>query len=160
MLKILAFLTLLVLVKHEYHVAVCEIDQQKNTLQLTQKIFIDDLEKTFEKNQHIQLLLGSKNQHPKAKQLIGDYILANTQLNISGKKAALTFLGYELENDQLFAYLESPCPIKIKSMEVKYSLLTELFSDQANLVHLNILGTKKSLYLNADSPAETVIFDK
>ncbi len=160
MLKVLTLLTLLVSVKHEYHVAVCEIDQKKNSLQLTEKIFIDDLEKTFEKNQGQKLLLGNKSQHPKAKELIGNYILKNTQIRISGKPAKLIFLGYEMENDQLFAYLETPCPNKIKSLEVKYPLLTELYSDQANLVHLNIAGIKKSLYLTGDSPSETVSFAK
>jgi len=158
MLKILAFLLLLTSVKHEYHVAICEITQKKNKLQFTQKIFIDDLEKAIEKHQSIRLLLGNVSQHPKAKDIIGNYLLKRWQIQVAGKKLNLSFIGYELENEQVFAYLETACPSKIKAIQVSYPLLTDIYNDQSNLVHFNILGKKKSIYLNAGSTTETVSF--
>ncbi len=155
MIKIFAFLALLFTAKHDYHVAVCEINHKNGLLQITQKIFIDDLEKSIEKKQGVKLLLGNVNQHQKAKEIIGNYLLAHFQLKSANKNLALTYLGYELENEQLFAYLQTKSPTKIKQLAVNFTLLFDTFSDQANLVHFNINGKKQSLFLDASKPSGT-----
>ncbi len=152
--------SLVLLFNHAYHVSVCEINQnsKKNSLQITHKVFIDDLEKAIEQGQKTKLLLGNVNQNKQAKAIIGKYIENHFSLLKDGKSIDLVYLGYELDTDQVFIYFEGKAIGKYKNLRVKYNPLTEVYEDQANMVHVKFDLLKTSLFLNASKQEANIEF--
>lgn len=134
---------------HPYHVAVCELDYKadKKAYQVTHKIFTDDLEKGIETEKKVKLLMGNPKQHAETKRLIGEFVQSHFRVKAGGKEVKLVYLGYEVDNDQTFVYFEAKGS-KPKKLNISYTLLTDTFDDQSNLVHYNITGKKETLYFN------------
>lgn len=157
----LSFLfSLLLPLTHAYHVAVCELnyDQKTSSLQFTHKIFTDDLEKAIETSTGKKLLLGNPKQHPEAKQLIGNYVVQHFLVKNNGKVVKTAYVGYEVDNDQLFVYFEAPLKSKPKKLDLIYNPLIEIYSDQSNIIHLSVSGQKKSLYFNSGQTSHSAQF--
>ncbi|MES2629613.1 MAG: DUF6702 family protein [Bacteroidota bacterium] len=151
-------LTLLFPAVHPFHVAVCELNQnpKAGTVELTHKIFIDDLEKAVEKSTGKNLLLGNPKEHPDAKQLIGNYVVQHFLLKIDGQVLKSGYVGFETDNDQVFVYFEGRVKGKPKKLEITYTPFNEVFDDQSNIVHLKFGNVKQSLYLHKNKPTDTV----
>lgn len=145
---------------HDFHVGICELkyNQKAALIEVTHKIFTDDLEKAIEKQSGKRLLLGNPKQTPDAKQLIGKYISLHFSIKSNGKLIPLNYLGYEIDNDQLFIYLEAKVTTKPKNLELFNNSLIEVFADQSNIIHLDFPGQKKSLYFNENQLSHSVQF--
>ncbi len=145
---------------HAYHIGVCDLNynQKNSTIEFTHKLFIDDVEKAIEKQYGKKLLLGNPKEATDAKQLIGAYVQKHFQIKNNSKALALTYIGYEIDNDQLFIYFETKVKGKPTNLELYYSVLTEVYSDQSNIIHCSISGSQKSLYFNEGKVKQTVQF--
>ena len=62
-------------VLHKFYVSVTQIDynQSKGRIEISSRIFIDDLEKVLDKKYHQKLNLATRQESPKAKELIAQY---------------------------------------------------------------------------------------
>lgn len=148
----LAFLFLIVLssfTMHKFYVSVTEIEQneKKERIEITSRIFIDDLEKVLEKNTQKKLKLATKQELPEAKKIVQDYVVSCLKLEINKKEKELVFLGSEYDNDVLICYLKANNSQKITTFGFQNKLLLDLNADQQNLVHTNINNNKKSFLL-------------
>jgi hypothetical protein len=59
----------------------------------------------------------------------------------------------------LLLYLEIPKITAFKKIEVKNAILTDMFSEQKNLVHVNYKGSTKSLILNKAKQEDVLNFN-
>lgn len=134
---------------HKFYVSVTQIDEniKKGRIEITTRIFIDDLEKALDKKTNKKLFLATKKEIPEAKELIVNYINKKMSVTINGNAKKMVFLGSEYDNDVLICYLKVDNSEKITTFEFYNTLLTEVFSDQQNLVHTNINNTKQSFLL-------------
>ncbi|HEX4887254.1 MAG TPA: DUF6702 family protein [Luteibaculaceae bacterium] len=149
----------LLVAAHPFHVAVCEINHNSSSqkLEITQKVFIDDLETAVNKAYDVKLLLGNPKQHASAKELIGRYATERFNVVSDNKKMELAYLGFELESDQAFLYFESKKIKKPAELRITFTVLLEQFADQSNLVHLKGWGDRKTLYLSGKKGADNWI---
>jgi len=76
------------------------------------------------------------------------YLLKHTQVWVNGKLVPLTYVGYEVEDDAAWFYLESTATNLPKTVEVQNTLLLRDFDGQQNIVHL---------YLNSKSPKSLLL---
>lgn len=141
-------LALLLLWLHPYHVSVCEIvySDEAEAVQITHRIFLDDLEKGVQQhvgNEKLVLLEDSLETH----QGIENYLKEAFSIVVNGQNTQYTYLGGEVEDDLMWCYLEVVQVSDLKSVSIKNSLLTETYDDQNNLVHFKIGGDKKSFIL-------------
>jgi hypothetical protein len=143
------FLVLSAFTWHKFYVSVTEVAyaESKNRIEITTRIFIDDLEKGLEKKYNKKIHLATKEEIPEAKDFIKGYLNQRVQANVNNKTSEVVFLGAEVENDVLICYLKIDFSEKITTFELFNNVLTEIYADQQNLIHTNINNTKRSFLL-------------
>lgn len=141
---------------HKFYVSVTQIDEnkKKGRIEITTRIFIDDLEKALDKKNNKKLFLATSKELPEAKVLTQNYLTDKIKVAINGKMQKLVFLGSEYDNDVLICYLKVDNAEKITTFEFFNTILTEIYPEQQNLVHTNINKEKQSFLLtNSDQKA-------
>ncbi len=146
LLPLVAFTT-----AHKFYVSVTNIkySEKDESLQITSRIFIDDLEKVLEERYTIEGNLATEEESEIAMAYIEKYIRAKFSLKIDGETRNFNFLGRKYDQDIMVCYLEIPKVniSNVKSMEVQNEILTDLYGEQQNVVHFKLKGKKKSFVL-------------
>ena len=138
---------------HDFHVSVTQINcnTQSQTVEITIKLFTDDLEQSIKSLGGGDLRLGDAREAANADYLIMEYLRNRFTLQLDGKPVVLTWVGKEVEVDALWCYLEVPQIAHCASMEIGSRILTEIFEDQANVIHITCNAKNKSLFLSKNS---------
>jgi hypothetical protein len=136
-------------VLHKFYVSVTQIDYvpNKKRIEITSRIFIDDLEKALTKKYQRKPNITSSNEVPEAEEYIKAYIKEKIKISINKKPQVIEYLAKEVEGDVLIIYTKIVISKKINTFEIYNALLTEVYSDQQNIVHINIDSNKKSFLL-------------
>ena len=135
---------------HPFHVSVCEIEFRKDTktIQVSQRIFIDDFTAGLKERFDIELVLEDESTASLRDSLIEIYILENILILVDGKEKKRTYVGNEFEEDGIWCYLEYVSVKKIALLEVKNTILFDTYDDQANIIHFNSGEYEKSIKLD------------
>lgn len=143
---------------HPFYVSVTQIDYKENSLQITLKVFIEDLEMALQNSGQPKLFLGEEKENKNSNQIILNYLNDKFSIKVNkGDPEPYIFIGKETEDDAVWIYLEVKRKVKrVSSLEVKNSIITEKYESQTNLVHTNINGAKKSLILNKMLPSDII----
>lgn len=143
---------------HDFHVSVTQINcnAQTQSVEITIKLFTDDLEQSIKAQGGGELRLGDAREAVNADQLLLEYLRNRFALLLDGKAVVMAWVGKEVEVDALWCYLEVPNIAHISSMEITSRILTEIFEDQANVVHIACGGENKSMFLSKNSLSERV----
>ncbi|MFD2909948.1 DUF6702 family protein [Flavobacterium ardleyense] len=143
---------------HKFYVSVTQVDYvpSKKRIEITSRIFIDDFEKALNKRYNKKVNLTSTRELPEAEELIKAYLKEKVKISINKKPQEIEFLARELEGDVLILYTKIAISKKINTFEIYNSLLTEVYSDQQNIVHTNINGNKKSLLMTNTASKEKI----
>lgn len=146
---------------HAFHVSVCEIefDESKKQLEITHRIFLDDLEIGLAdwSEEQVDVLNPENPKH--LDQMIGKYLTEKTTYVINGKSVRATYLGSEKEESVMYCYQVVTNLKKVKSLKVTNTLLMEIYDDQTNIVHLENGDQMKSLKLSDSETWGEVNFD-
>ena len=144
---------------HDFHLSICEIefDKESKALEITHRIFLDDLEEALRKwsgDETVDVL------NPKDKDqlqlMIGGYVLDHFSVRVNDKINVLSFVGAESEADVMYCYVEMTNVKKVKSLYVENKILMKEFDDQTNVVRFNKDGQTTSARLTSDE----LIFSK
>lgn len=151
-----------VLFLHPIHLSVSEINysEKDKALQITSRIFLDDLELSIQNElneKELDLLEPGKGRT--TQQLINDYVTKRLTITLDGKLQKLNFLGFEREDPAVICYIEIENVKKFKSIEIKNDVIMETHHDQSNLVHVTYKGPVKSLRLVRDKPSDALTFE-
>jgi hypothetical protein len=154
------FLTLTSFGFHKFYVAVYQINYapEKEMLQITSRIFADDLNKALEKKYTKKHYLGTNKESPEDLVLLKKYLSENLIIKVNGQSKAMNFLSKEMEGDVLICYLSIKDISKLKSLEVHNAVLVDWDSEQQNITHFTILGTKQSFLFTASSTERMLKF--
>ena len=131
---------------HPFYVSVTEINYnaKEKTLELSNKVFLEDLEKTLKKQLGVPVELTSPKEPKKAQQQVSDYVKKHLQIKIDGKPVTLEFVGYEAEGASLWSYYQVPNIGAVHKIEVSNNLLYETYEAQISIVHAQVGADKKS----------------
>jgi hypothetical protein len=145
---------------HKFYVSIflVENNTKRKELEITSRIFIDDLEKALEQKFNIKAKIGTKNQIANLEKYVVAYLNHSISISANSNIENIKLLGYELENDVLVAYLVAPYTSDIKSITIKNTLLTEIYSEQQNIMHFTINAKKSSILLTKSKTKETLLF--
>jgi len=123
---------------HPFFISLTEIrfNPESKKMEIAQKIFWDDLEEAL--GNHFDEKVDFLNPTDKAKldRQVKEYLLKNNQVTVNGKVLTLNFLGFEVDEDAAWFYLESSATELPKTVEVKNTILLEDFDGQQNIVHV------------------------
>lgn len=145
---------------HPFYVSICQIDFNSETqsLEISVKIFADDLLLGLENAGKTKINLGEKKENPNTDEYIFDYLKANYKFKINEEQAKLMFVGKEMEKDVVWTYLEIKNITDINTMDVECNLLTEVLDSQSNIIQVNKNGVIKNLLLNKRKTSGVVTF--
>ncbi len=134
---------------HRFYTAIYQINYvpQKKMLQITTRIFVDDLNDALKNKYHKKTFIGAENETTEDIALMKKYFSDKFKLAVNGQLKPMNYLSRELENNVVICYLSIKEIPKITSVEVENSILTELHSDQQNIIQYNNNGKKQSLLL-------------
>ena len=153
---------LLVLFLHNFYVSVTHINYaaEQAELQITLKMFTDDLQVGVLENTGEKLLLINGTTHPKADSLIFSYLMYCNGYFLNGKSEAETvhYIGYEPDNEAIWCYMEIKNVSKLNQIKVQSTLLLSVFQKQSNLIFVKAFGKEKGIHLYGDKKNDTVTF--
>jgi hypothetical protein len=131
---------------HDFHLSLTEIrhNSENKTLEISIKLFTDDLQEALVLAGAPKLELGTPNEPPTANEYIESYLKQHFELSVNGKPTEFVYLGKEAELDATWCFVEVKDIRKVKTIEASNTLLLEAFDDQTNMLNLFINGQKKS----------------
>ena len=151
-----------ILFLHPIHLSVSEINysEKDKALQITSRIFLDDLELSI-RNQRKQPDLDLLEPGPglTTEQLISEYVIKHFSVKLDGKIQKLNFLGFEREDPAVICYIEIENVKKFKTIDVKNEVIMETHDDQSNLIHVTYKGPVKSLRLMRSKSWDVLTFE-
>lgn len=117
-------------------------------MEVAQKIFWDDLEVALSKEAGVKVDFLKPKDKAKLEGQVKAYLLKHTQVWVNGKLVPLNYLGYEVEEDAAWFYLESAATEVPKSVELQNTVLLREFEGQQNIVQV---------YVNSNSPKSLLL---
>ncbi len=137
---------------HPFHVSVVEIEHNANdkTLEISCKIFTDDFETILARNYNAKVDLTNPpaNNHAAMDSLVKKYIYSHLSLKLGGKPAAFNYIGYEVEKEAAYGYIEVANVTAVSKLDITNTVLFDKFDDQVNIMHVKVNGDRKSTKLN------------
>ena len=136
--------------RHPFYIAVTEINLNTSdkTLEVSCKMFADDLEQIIEKSNHAQLDISSDKDKANFDKYIPAYIKTHLGLTIDGKSSNLTYIGFEKDKESAFCYFQVENISSLKKLDVLDSLLQDFTTDQINIIHVTVNGKRQSTKLD------------
>ena len=143
---------------HPFYIAVTEINLNTSdkTLEISCKMFADDLEQIIEKNNHAQLDISADKDKANFNKYIPAYVKTHLGLTIDGKASNLSYIGFEKEKESAYCYFQVENISSLKKLDVFDSLLQDFTSDQINIIHVTVNGKRQSTKL--DYPEKNASF--
>jgi len=143
---------------HPIFVSVTEIEHNavEKTLEISCKLFVDDLEKTLRKKYNTRVDLLDAKLKSEMNRLVNDYIQKHFSISIGGKKVNLQFLGFEIQEEGAISFFEVKNIPKVENIELVNNILYEFNAQQMGIIHIMVNGVRKSSRL--DNPIEKVSF--
>lgn len=145
---------------HKYYISLTKIDyvKESKSVQITMRIFIDDLESTLNKINNKTINLDTKSELEDTNIFIEKYLLKQFEVNINGTIRNYKYLGKKYENDVVFLFAEIENITVINSIEIRNRVLMDVFSEQQNIIKLNINNNKKSFILTSNDDKDLLKF--
>lgn len=140
---------------HPYFVSVTEIrsDSKQQTLNISCRMFTDDLQDALYKKYQFKTELSKKDGQADA--FLQRYITERLQIQVAGKPVSFQLIGYEIEEEATWCYLEAASFPGTGPVEIHNRLLYDYLPEQTNLVHYYRDGQRSSYKLvNPDATAK------
>jgi len=131
---------------HEFHVSKClvEFKAEKEEIQISMNIFIDDLEIALKNMGIDSLYIGTEKESTVADEYIQKYLERTFMVGVNdSEKSTWLYIGKEVSEDltSVWCYLLIEVKDEIDQLYIKNSILLETYDDQKNIT--SIIGPKK-----------------
>ena len=139
---------------HKFYVSIYQIDHNisKKRIEITSRIFIDDLNKVLTKFANQKTQIGEPTQTQKDLVFFKNYMSEKFKININGKSKNLIYKSQEIIGDQLVCYFIITDIPKIKSLEIENTALFEIDIAQQNIINAVVNKKKQSFILISNKP--------
>ncbi len=142
---------------HKFYMGVFQVNYvtEKKMIQITSRIFIDDLNDGMEKKYRKKTSAGTEKETQEDVELLKKYLAENFSIKINGQLKPITFLSKEVEaGDVLVCYSRIKDIDKFKTIEISNTILVDWNAEQQNITHITAFGTKKSVLFTESSRKE------
>jgi hypothetical protein len=149
------FMTLTAFSLHKFYLGIYQVNYapEKKMLQITSRIFIDDLNKALEKKYKRKAFhMGTSEETDEEVALFKKYVAENFVVKINGQVKPIVFLSKETaEDDVLVCYSKIIDVPKISSLEIQNTVLIDWSSEQQNITHVTAFGIKNTILFTDSS---------
>lgn len=151
------WITLWMAALHPFYASVTEIahNANKKELQVSCRIFADDLENTLKAQYKTSFDITRPANRKQVEGYIAEYLSQHLTITLDGKNVPLHFIGYKIEEDAVWSFLEAENIPTPKQVQVRDNLLYERHPTQTNMVHVLVGGERKSAKL--DNPKDLAV---
>lgn len=150
-LLLLLIVPLFAFTTHKFYVSVTNVSysEKDKALQITSRIFIDDLDAVLKERYNVDSKLATAEESKLADSYLEKYLRKKFQLQINGESVAYTIIGRKYDTDVCIFYLEAANLnfSSISSIQIQNEVLTDLYDEQQNVVHFKVKDHKKSFVL-------------
>jgi hypothetical protein len=131
---------------HPFHVSVTEMNHnaKEQTIEISCKLFVDDFEKGLADFGKTKVDIQSASMHESMNQLINAYLKKNFRIKVDGKEADRQYIGFEVDKESVYCYLQIDKISSVKKMEIMNTILFNEFDDQTNIHHVTVNGKRQS----------------
>ncbi len=146
---------------HKFYVGIYQVNyaSDKKMLQITSRIFVDDLNNALEKKFKKRFHFGDKNVSADEVEAFKKYVSDNFRIGINnGKAQVFDYRSFEIEENVMVAYFRITDVPQIKSLQVTNKILFDFVTDQQNIIQTNVGGNKQTLLLTLDEPSGKLNF--
>ncbi len=145
---------------HKFYMAIFQVNYtpEKKMLQITSRIFVDDLNLAIEKKYGKKVYLGSEKESADDQAVLKKYFAENFQIKVNGQSKPVAFLSKELDGDVLICYSRVTDVPKLHSAEITNTVLTQWNSEQQNILHFTAFGNKQTVLFTASNKTEVLKF--
>lgn len=146
--------------KHPMHISICDIyyNDSNNTLEISQKVFLDDLELALEKNNIYPYKITDSltaNLH----QSISKYFNQNLKIVIDQKSYKINYVGAEIEEDAVWCYFEIIDVSFFKKIKLFNGVFLDIYDDQRNITNLKMKGYNSSCLFHKENKSHIFSLD-
>jgi hypothetical protein len=135
---------------HPFYLGIVHLkyNSKSQSIETSVKLFVNDFEEALKKtnNKPVDLINGKNKEE--LNKLIDSYLKTHLTCNVNGKAAVYTFIGYELEKDVAWIYIEYKNIKSIKTVDIECSLLYDHFKQQTNIIRAEVNGNEQNTKLN------------
>lgn len=144
--------------KHPYYIGLTELNYKtvNKELQISIRLFSHDLEEAMSKHTQEKIDLLNPKDKDKADSLLLHYINETLDIRYNQKKIHPTYLGYEKEEESVWAYFELKNLSAPKQVRVTNTLLYNAFPNQTHIIRVK--RDEKSESKKITNPEKTVEF--
>ncbi len=145
---------------HKYYISNTQIEyvEEKKSVQIITRIFIDDFENTLKERYDEHLTFDDKDSKL-IDAYIQKYLTAKLKIKINDKYQLLNFIGKEIEMGIVKCYLEIEDVDEVNALEITNQILFDLFTEQQNIIKLNVNSQKKSFVLTKQNDKSVLNFN-
>ncbi len=140
---------------HPLHVTIANIDLSGDTLKTSIRFFEDDLTNIL---MHEGLICKGQSLNDstlKLDKVFEAFIEKYFIMRMGDKDIHLSYIANEKGELTITLYFETRLPKKKKTLQLTNLLMTRYFSDQKNLLIINIEGNEKGIEMNNQKTTET-----
>lgn len=145
---------------HKFYVSITQVQfvPSKKRIEITSRIFLDDLNKVLEKKYQKKILTSTKTVSNEEQLILKKYLNDHFKIKVNGQSKAYQFHIVELEEDVAVVYLSVQEVKSVLQLDIQNSLLMDLYADQQNIMHFTGNGEKKSLNFTETSKVQMLKF--
>lgn len=149
---IVVFFIICSFINHKYYVSTSLFNfNDSNAIEITIRIFKDDLSSLIEKEYSDQYKLNLDLYSPLIQSSISNYLESNIGVYFDNVKYQPSYLGSEDKKDLMVCYLEiEKIPVS-DFIKIENNILFDLFLDQKNIIHIKKNNNKQSFILTKES---------
>ena len=131
---------------HPYYMSVTELEYKSadKEIQISSKIFIDDLEYALQEEYKTKVEILNAADQKKNEALLDKFFRKHLKLSVDGKPVSYQLIGFEREEEAIWTYLVVKNISQLKSATVFNDLLYNYRDDQINIIHFKNNNDRKS----------------
>ena len=121
---------------HKYYVSVTEIKiiESSGTIQISSRLFIDDLELALQNIYANESISLSNADSEKVQNMIKTYVITHFKIDVNKEQIDLNYLGREYEDDVVYIYMEAEALDEISSIKISNSILFDTYQEQEHII--------------------------
>ncbi len=154
--------------KHDFHTSIADVEYnaKNKTFEVILRVFSDDLEEDFSRTMGKKIILKmGKDKTPDAtlsKYLEKYFILKNKKPNTIASTFSINYIARETNAESTLIYFEmltkNVTKETPKNMFLRNNVMTDLFSDQVNIVNVAFQDKKTTLMFRRGDNEKAVIW--
>ncbi|MGX5819584.1 DUF6702 family protein [Chitinophaga lutea] len=143
---------------HPFYLSVTEIrfNAPRQTLEVSCRIFSDDLENALKKHNRTNFDIIRPKDRIAVDSMIARYLAGHLTISTDGQIRQLKYLGYKIEEDATWCFLEYTGLPSVKQIGVRNDILYKEHESQSHMIHAIVDRARQSTKI--DNPKAVAEF--